>query len=197
MIWSRYDGNFISLIMLNLNFTSFPQLNTERLMLRQVMPTDAENVMKIRGNDAAMRFIPRPRAKTIEDALGVIEMLTTGINEGKSINWAICNIENQAEIFGIMGYVNFYPEEYKAELGYMLHPDYWGKGYINEAIKVVEQYGFEKIGINAIEAKIDPRNLNSLKILLQNNYHFDKLVEKAMVFEDEVLDSAYYLKTKP
>ena len=50
------------------------------------MPTDAESVRKIRGNDEAMRYIPRPRARTIEDALGVIEMLTTGINEGKSIN---------------------------------------------------------------------------------------------------------------
>ena len=96
-----------------------------------------------------------------------------------------------------MGYVNFYPEEYKAEIGYMLHPDYWGKGYINEAIMVVEQYGFEQIGLNMIEAKIDPRNLNSLKILLGNNYNFDKLLEKATVFEDEEMDSAYYIKTKP
>ncbi len=158
------------------------------------MPTDAESVRKIRGNDEAMRYIPRPRASTIEDALGVIEMLTTGINEGKSINWAICNVEHPTEIFGIMGYVNFYPTEYKAEIGYMLHPDYWGKGYVNEALKVVEEYGFEQIGINVIEAKIDPRNLNSLKILLRNNYVFDKLLEKTMVFEEQEIDSAYYIK---
>ena len=161
------------------------------------MLIDVENVRKMRGNGGAMRYIPRPRARTIEDALGVIDMLITGINGGKSINWAICNIENPSEIFGIMGYVNFYPEEYKAEIGYMLHPDYWGKGYVNEAIKVVEQYGFEKIGLHIIEAKIDPRNLNSLKILLRNNYTFDKLIEKEMVFEEEEIDSAYYIKTKP
>ena len=158
------------------------------------MPTDAESVRKIRGNDEAMRYIPRPRARTIEDALSVIEMLTTGVNEGKSINWAICNVEHPTEIFGIMGYVNFYPTEYKAEIGYMLHPDYWGKGYVNEALKVVEEYGFEQIGINVIEAKIDPRNLNSLKILLRNNYVFDKLLEKTMVFEEQEIDSAYYIK---
>ncbi len=182
--------------MLNLNFSLFPVFKTERLVLRQVMATDAQSLMKIRGNDEAMRYIPRPRARTIEDALGVIEMLSNGINECKSINWAICNIENQEEIFGIMGYVNFYPEERKAEIGYMLHPDYWGKGYINEAIKVVEDYGFEQIGIDVIEAKIDPRNENSLKILLRNNYSFDKLIEKSMVFEEEELNSAYYIKVK-
>lgn len=182
--------------MLNLNFSPFPVFKTERLVLRQVMATDAQSVMKIRGNEEAMRYIPRPRARTIEDALGVIEMLTGGVNEGKSINWAICNIENPEEIFGIMGYVNFYPDECKAEIGYMLHPDYWGKGYINEAIKVIEDYGFKQIGINVIEAKIDPQNQNSLKILLRNNYSFDKLIEKSMVFEEQELDSAYYIKEK-
>lgn len=182
--------------MLNLNFSFFPVFKTERLVLRQVMPTDAVSLMKIRGSDQAMRYIPRPRAKTIEDALVVIDMLSSGINEGKSINWAICNIENPEEIFGIIGYVNFYVEEGKAEVGYMLHPDYWGKGYINEAIKVVEDYGFEQIGIDVIEAKIDPRNENSLKILLRNNYSFDKLIEKSIVFEEEELDSEYYVKYK-
>lgn len=182
--------------MLNLNFKPFPELKTKRLLLRQVLATDAELVMKIRGNDEAMRYIPRPRAKTIEDALAVVDMLTNGINEGKSINWAICNIENPSEIYGIMGYVNIYPEQSKAEIGYMLHPDYWGKGYVPEAIKAVEQYGFEQIGLKILEAKIDPRNENSRKILLRNNYQFDRLVQKEMVFQEEGLDSEYYIKTQ-
>ncbi len=182
--------------MLNLNFHPFPELKTKRLRLRQVLPTDVEAVMKIRGNEEAMRYIPRPRAKTTEDALAVVEMLTNGINESKSINWAICNAENPSEIFGIMGYVNFYPEQSKAEIGYMLHPDYWGKGFIPEAILEVEKFGFEQINLQIIEAKIDPRNENSRKILLRNDYQFDRLVPKEMIFQDEELDSEYYFKQK-
>lgn len=182
--------------MLNLNFTPFPEVRTERLLLRQVLPTDAIAVMKIRGNEEAMRYIPRPRAKTKEDALAVVEMLTNGINEGKSINWAISNIENPSEIYGIMGYVNFYPELGKAEIGYMLHPDYWGKGYVPEAILEVEKFGFEQINLQSIEAKIDPRNDNSRKILQRNNYQFDRLVQKEMIFQQEELDSEYYIKYK-
>lgn len=180
--------------MLNLKFHPFPELKTKRLLLRQVLTTDVDAVMKIRGNEDAMRYIPRPRAKTTEDALAVIEMLTNGINEGKSINWAISNIENPSEIYGIMGYVNFYPELSKAEIGYMLHPDYWGKGYVPEGILEVEKFGFEQINLQAIEAKIDPRNDNSRKILLRNNYQFEKLVQKEMTFQEEELDSEYYIK---
>ncbi|MDQ8003902.1 MAG: GNAT family N-acetyltransferase [Pedobacter sp.] len=183
-------------MMLNLNFHPFPELKTKRLLLRQVLPTDAENVMRIRGNEEAMRYIPRPRAKTMEDALGVIEMLTNGINEGKSINWAISNIENPSEIYGIMGYVNFYPELSKAEIGYMLHPDYWGKGYVPEGILLVEKFGFEQINLQIIEAKIDPRNDNSRKILQRNHYQFDRLVYKEMTFQEEELNSEYYIKHK-
>jgi ribosomal-protein-alanine N-acetyltransferase len=180
--------------MLNLNFHPFPELKTQRLRLRQVMPTDAKSVMRIRGNEEAMRYIPRPRAKTMDDALNVVKMLTDGINEGKSINWAITNVNNPSEIFGIMGYVNFYPQQNKAEIGYMLHPDYWGKGYVPEAIVEVEKFGFEQINLQTIEAKIDPRNDNSRKILLRNNYQFDRLVQKEMTFQEEELDSEYYIK---
>jgi len=182
--------------MLNLDFHPFPQLKTERLLLRQVMPTDAKSVMRIRGNEDAMRYIPRPRAKTMDDALAVVKMLTDGINEGKSINWAITNINDPSEIFGIMGFVNFYPEQNKAEIGYMLHPDYWGKGYVPEAILEVEKFGFEQINLRTIEAKIDPRNENSRKILLRNNYQFDRLLRKEMTFQEEDLDSEYYIKNR-
>lgn len=177
------------------HFYPFPELKTKRLLLRQVVQNDTSAVMKIRGDETAMRYIPRPRAKTKEDALAVIEMLTNGINEGKSINWAICNIENPAEIYGIMGYVNFYPEAQKAEIGYMLHPDYWGKGYVPEALPIIEQYGFEALQLKEIEAKIDPRNENSRKILLRNGYHFERLEKNTMVFEGEEIDSEYYVKT--
>lgn len=180
--------------MLNLNFHPFPELKTKRLLLRQVLPTDVEAIMKIRGNEEAMRYIPRPRAKTKEDSMAVVKMLTDGINDGKSINWAICNIENPLEIYGIMGYVDFYPELSKAEIGYMLHPDYWGKGYIPEGILEVEKFGFEQINLQSIEAKIDPRNDNSRKILIRNNYLFDRLIQKEMVFQEEELDSEYYIK---
>ncbi|SOD19743.1 GNAT family N-acetyltransferase [Pedobacter xixiisoli] len=182
--------------MLNLNFNPFPELKTERLLLRQVLPADAESLMKIRGNEEAMRYIPRPRSKTVEDASAMIEVLTSGITEGKSINWAISNIEDPLQIFGMIGYVNFYPEQCKAEIGYMLHPDYWGKGYVPEAILEVEKFGFEQINLEIIEAKIDPRNDNSRKILLRNHYQFDRLVEKEMTFQEEEIDSEYYIKNK-
>ncbi len=180
--------------MLNLNFNPFPVLQTQRLLLRQVVEADVPSIIKIRGNEEAMHYIPRPRAKTTEDALSVITMLTNGIKEGKSINWAICNAQDPNEIYGIMGYVNFYPQLLKAEIGYMLHPDYWGQGYVPEAIIVVEQFGFENINLALIEAKIDPRNDNSRKVLLRNNYQFDRLVQKEMTFENEALDSEYYIK---
>lgn len=182
--------------MLNLNFTPFPEIRTERLLLRQAIPSDAASLMRIRGSEVAMRYIPRPRAKTIEDALTNIALLSQGITEGKSINWAVSNIENPDEVFGMIGYVAFYEEQGKSEIGYMLHPDYWGKGYIPEAIVEIEKYGFEQIGLKTIEAKIDPRNENSRKILQRNNYQFDRLVQNEMVFQDEQIDSEYYIKNK-
>lgn len=182
--------------MLNLNFHPFPELKTERLLLRQALPADAKSLLKIRGNEEAMRYIPRPRAKNEEEILDFIEILTNAINEGKGINWLITHQKNPQEIYGVIGYINFNPEINMAEIGYMLHPDYWGKGYVPEAIIAIEKFGFEQINLQSIEAKIDPRNENSRKILQRNNYRFDKLILKEMIFNDEKLDAECFIKHK-
>ena len=53
--------------MLNINFNPFPNLETDRLVLRQLNGNDAEAVLKMRGNPETMKFIPRPLHKNIDE----------------------------------------------------------------------------------------------------------------------------------
>ena len=54
--------------MLNINFTTFPTIETERLLLKEITLQDAADFFAIRSNIDAMKYIDRPIAKTIEDA---------------------------------------------------------------------------------------------------------------------------------
>lgn len=182
--------------MLNTTFEPFPTIHTNRLILRYANGNDADAMFSLRKNEAAMQYIPRPRPTDIAEIHSYLEILDTNLAEGKAINWAICSKEQPNNVIGMIGYVTFCHDRKCAEIGYMLHPNYWGKGYVPEAIKVVEDYGFNTIGLLAIEAKIDPRNENSKKVLIRNNYQFDKIVQKDFVFQNEVLDTEYYIKYK-
>lgn len=181
---------------LNTTFLPFPMLRTERLALRIATEADAPALLEMRKSEAAMRYIPRPRAQSLADITVLLNIFNEAIEQGKAINWVICLNKNPDEVIGIIGYVNICQTTKCGEIGYMLHPSYWGNGYVMEAIKEVEHYGFNEIRLNAIEAKIDPRNENSKKILLRNNYSFVRFAHKEMEFGGEQLDTEYYIKYK-
>ncbi len=182
--------------MKNLEVVSFPVLETERLVLREMVVSDATQIRELRGNEQAMEFIPRPRVKSEEEAISFIESIHQFYKEGKGINWVVCLSTHPETAMGVVGLVNFFKETNGAEIGYMLHPNYWGKGYVPEAIKEVEKYGFETLKLNYLEAKIDPRNVNSKSVLLKNGYLLERSAKGDFFFEDKYLDTDFYVKNK-
>ena len=73
--------------MLQYNFTPFPELETDRLYLRNLSHSDVEDILEIRSNPQTMQYIPRPVAKTKEDAIQLIDMLTGFTAANERINW--------------------------------------------------------------------------------------------------------------
>ena len=115
--------------MLTINFQPFPNLESERLVFRRLKDSDAPEVFKIRSNPERMKFIPRPILQNEEEALAMIQMMNTKIDENTDINWGVC-LKNSDKIIGFMGFYRVQPESYRTEIGYMILPEYDGKGYV-------------------------------------------------------------------
>ncbi len=150
--------------MKELNFTPYPILETERLVLRNLTHNDVDEVLAIRGNTSTMQYIPRPIAKTKEDALAVIDMITGFTANNERINWAITE-KGEDRLIGIIGYVNFKPESHRAEVGYVLHHEYLRKGITYEALQAVLDYGFHVLQLHSIEAIINTDNTASIQLV--------------------------------
>ena len=179
--------------MLIINFTPFPDLETERLYLRRVANEDVNEIFLLRSNKETMKFIPRPLAKTEEDALAHIALIDSKIVANEGINWAI-TLKNNSKLIGIIGHYRIKPENYRAEIGYMLLPEYHGKGIITEAINVVVKYGFEKMKLHSIEAIIDPENYASEKVLQKNGFVKEAHLIENECYEGRFLDTVIYSK---
>ena len=177
--------------MLQLNFEPFPNLETERLHLRRVTATDVEEILELRSNAETMKFIPRPLLKTEEDALAHIASIDSKIESQEGINWAI-TLKGSQKLIGVIGHYRIRPEHYRAEVGYMLLPQFHGKGIIPEAIKEVVKFGFEQIKLHSIEAIIDPANLASEKVLLKNGFIKEAHLIENEFFEGRFLDTVIY-----
>jgi ribosomal-protein-alanine N-acetyltransferase len=177
--------------MIAINFTPFPNLETERLHLRRVFNDDVNEIFALRSDKETMKYIPRPLVKTKEDALEHIALIDSKIENNEGINWAI-TLKNDSKLIGIIGHYRIKPEHYRAEIGYMLLPEYQGKGIITEAIKEVVKYGFEKMKLHSIEAVIDPENLISEKVLLKNGFVKEAHLKENECFEGRFLDTVIY-----
>lgn len=160
--------------MLNINFNPFPVLETERLVLRQLDNNDVNEVLELRGNPETMKFIPRPLTKTIEDALAHIKIINDKINANEGINWAIC-LKDNPKFIGLLGLYKIHVENLRAEIGYMILPEFKNRGIVSEAILAVNNYGFDVMNLHSIEAVIDPANYSSEKVLIKNGF-INKLI---------------------
>ncbi|RKS02498.1 GNAT family N-acetyltransferase [Flavobacterium sp. 102] len=172
--------------MLTINFHPFQNIETERLLLRRIDQNDVEEVLALRGNPETMKYIPRPLAKTKEEALVHIAMIEKKIENNTGINWGI-TIKGSNKIIGIIGHYRIQPENHRAEIGYMSLPEYNGKGYITEAIKAVVEYGFEQMNLHSIEAVIDPGNTASERVLQKNGF-----VKEAHILENELWEGKFW-----
>jgi len=178
--------------MLEINFLPFPILKTQRLLLRQVNTNDAETILSLRSNDEVMKYIPRPYLKSKEEALELIAMFDDKIENGIGINWGICFLDEPEKLIGIIGHYRLKPEHYRAEVGYMIFPEYNGKGIVSEALQKVIEYGFKGMKLHSIEAILDPENKGSEKVLLKNGFVKEGHFIENEYYEGRFLDSMVY-----
>lgn len=178
--------------MLQLNFPSIPTLQTERLLLRAHTNADANTLFEMRTNEEVMRYINRERPKTIQDITAFVRTLHEGFLKGENLAWVIALKENPAQMIGSIGYWRTNLANYRAEIGYMLHPAYWRKGIVSEALKASINFGFNEMKLHTIQANINPANDASRQILLKHGFVKEAYFKEDYYFQGRFLDSEIY-----
>jgi len=161
------------------DLSSFPQLQTKRLFLRQLSITDEGEIFLLRSSDAVNKYLDRPRANSIKDARDFIIRINAGMSNNQSMYWAIC-LRDQNKAMGTICLWNFSADENKAEIGYELLPEFQGKGIMQEAFARVLEFGFTTLNLTRIEAWTVQQNVNSIKILQRNQFERDAELEKTI-----------------
>lgn len=178
--------------MLQLNFPSFPTLETERLILRSHTNADAEALFALRTNEVLMKYIYRERPKDLLETTVLLATFNTGFENGDNLVWVIALKENPAQMIGEIGFYRTDYANHRAEIGYMLHPDYWRKGVISEALVKAVAFGFENINLHSICAGVSPKNNASRLILLKHGFEKEAYFKEQYYFGGQFLDSEIY-----
>ena len=182
--------------MLRLNFDPFPQLETERLVLRNMSLDDAPEIFFLRSDKDAMKYIDREPANTIKDAEELINKIIADIKTNETIMWAIALKEDPKKLIGTICLWHFAKEHFRGETGYMLHPQYWRKGIMKEALLKVLDYGFHELNLHSVEAHISPDNFASATLLERTGFVREGYFKENFHFRGKFLDTAVYSKLK-
>lgn len=166
-------------------FLPFQNLESDRLILRRIDANDANEIFTLRSNEKSMQYISRPIMQNIEEAVAHFKIIDDKIESNSGINWAI-TLKPSNQFIGIIGHYEIKWKHFRSEIGYMLLPEYEGKGIITEAIKLCLDFGFTKMNLHSVEAIIDPENYASAKVLEKNGF-----VKEAHFVENEFYNGKF------
>ncbi|GAB4209538.1 MAG: GNAT family protein [Roseiflexaceae bacterium] len=174
-------------------FTTFPVLETERLVLRALTLDDADAMFASRSDPQVIRYFGTLPMTAHEQAAEQIERVLTDYREQNGIRWAITR-RGDDYMIGSCGFWRLVKPHFRAELGYDLLPQWWGQGIMTEAIMAVLRFAFTTMGLHSIEAQIHPDNIASRRVLeklgfVQEGYFRENYYD---VVEERFTDTAVF-----
>lgn len=140
-----------------------PRLETERLVLRELRPSDAPALYRFRSDADAQKHND-PHLTAPEQADALIARLAADHRAAGSIHWGL-TLRGDDTVVGLPGYHHVAPADHRAGLGYDLSRHLWGRGIMSEALAAVLAWGFDALALNKVEAHTNAENTPSVAML--------------------------------
>lgn len=107
--------------------------------------------------------------------------------------WAICD-KTDGKFLGAGGLNDLSKVNKKAEIGFWLLAEHWGKGYMTETMPLIFNYAFENLGMHRIEGFVDPNNVNCKKALTVLNFNLEGTMQDCEIKNGKFISLDIYSK---
>lgn len=165
-----------------------PRLSGRRVVLRAMTDADAPALLPVYGDPEVRRMGYAPPMATVDDALAVVADTRRLVEARTIFHWGLALAESDV----IVGHCTLFHLETRygrAEVGYSLRRDLWGKGLITEGVGVLLRFAFEVLALRRIEADVDPRNLGSLRVLEKHGFVREGFARERWDVDGEIQDA--------
>ena len=171
-------------------------LETERLVLRRFVKEDAGAMYKNwASDDAVTRYLTWPSHQNQEVSQKVAEDWIKDYDRLSYYNWAIV-LKEKGEPIGSIAVVHMNEEASTAQIGYCIGKAWWHNGIASEALKAVMDFLFDIVDVKRIEARHDPRNPNSGKVMKKCGMKYEGTLRSSDRNNQGVCDACYYALLK-
>ena len=191
MIYYSLKDGFWELVMtveqMHSIFTHIPTLETERLVMRRLLPSDARDMYEYASRHDLTKYLlwdPHPDISYTADYLAYLQ---ERYDIGDFFDWALV-LKDSGKMIGTAGFTNFDLPNNTAEIGYVLNPTYHGRAFATEAASRVVDFGFTVLGLSRICAVCMKENQASLGVMRKIGMSFEGTLRQAIYVKGEQRD---------
>ena len=153
-------------------FGHLPSIVTDRLTIRPVRMTDAQDIYDYSRDPEVARHVLWDAHRSIHQTRAYIRYLLRQYRNAAPGTFVIA-LKDTGKVVGTIGFMWVQPENRSAEIGYSLSRAYWNRGIMSEALAAVLRFGFEKLNLNRIEAQYECDNPASGRVMQNAGMRFE------------------------
>ena len=163
-------------------FSRIPTLETERFFLRKLSMDDTDDMYEYsKRNDVTEYLVWSPHPNK-EYTFEYLSYLQNRYKTGDFYDWAIV-CKDSCKMIGTCGFTRFDFQHNGGEVGYVINPEYKGKGIATEVSARIIRFGFENLALERIECKFIIENEASRRVMEKNGMIFEGIRRNGMLIK--------------
>ena len=168
-----------------------PEFRLGRLRLRALRRSDAEDMFEYSKDPKVTSHLlwdPHPDLRYTSNYLKYVD---SQYRKHRFYEWAVV-WEETGKMIGTCGFNYFDRQNSRAEIGYVINPVFWNRGVATEAVSFILRIGFDKLGLNRIEARHMVGNDASRRVMEKNHMTFEGIMRSAVSVREVFRDVAVF-----
>lgn len=141
-----------------------PTLSGARVVLRRLEAGDVGALFSVFSDAEVTRYWSTPPMTDRAEAAALLEEIEKHRREGDLLQWGI-TLPDSDTVIGTATLAQIDRRHARAEIGFALGREHWGRGLAREAVSVLLDHAFGEMGLHRIEADSDPGNQPSIRLL--------------------------------
>lgn len=149
-------------------------LETERLLLRRLVPADLDALYALYRDPDVRRYFP-DGTLTLEETRAELEWFLNGHPRHPELGLWATILKETGQFIGRCGLLPWTIDgQFEVEIAYMLDKEYWGQGLATEAARGIAKYAHETLGLTRLICLIDHDNAASIRVAEKTGMAYEK-----------------------
>lgn len=165
-----------------------PTIRAERVRLRWLTGKDALDLFEIFSDPEVMRYWSTPALREEDEAQKLLDQIHRYHREKSLFQWGVA-LQDDDRVVGTCTLARIDAKNRRAEIGYALNRQQWGRGLMKEALTALLDHAFDTLALHRIEADVDPRNAASIALLETLGFEREGYLRERWLMGGETQDS--------